>query len=125
METDRQKAFFKNLGSEAEQLIDESVRYENDRLAGRTPVPRRRKTGPKKGSHHKKYDERGQVIPRKSGVKPGTKRGDINKDGTPRKKPGVKPGTIRGKYNKDGSIRKKPGPKTGHINQSTGQGQNN
>ena len=57
-------------------------------------------------------DAQGNVIPRKSGVKPGTKRKDINQDGTPRKKPGVKPGTKRGMYNKDGSLRKKPGPKS-------------
>ena len=111
IEMERQKAFFRNLGVDAVQLIDESVKYENDRLAGRTPVPRRRKPGPKKGTHHKRYDENGNAIPPKPGVKPGTKRKDKNQDGSPRKKPGIKPGTKRGIYNKDGSLRKKPGPK--------------
>lgn len=111
VEKDILSAFFKSYDLKADELIDESVRFENDRLSGRTPLPRRRKTGPKKGSHHKKYDEAGNVIPRKSGVKEGTKRSDINQDGTPRQKPGVKPGTKRGMFNKDGSLRKKPGPK--------------
>jgi hypothetical protein len=70
-----------------------------------------KKPDPRKGSHRKQRDESGNIIPRKSGVKPGTRRNAINQDGTPRKKPGVKPGTKRGIYNKDGSLRKKPGPK--------------
>lgn len=111
IENARVKKFFRSLDADAEALIDESVKFENDRLAGRIPAPRRRKTGPKKGSHHKQYDENGNVIPKESGVKTGTKRSDTNKDGTPRKKPGVQPGTKRGTYNKDGSLRKKPGPK--------------
>ena len=110
-ENDRQKAFFRSMQVDPEELINESVKFENDRLAGRVPTPRRRKPGPKKGSHRKQLDESGNVIPRKSGVKPGTKRKAVNQDGTPRKKPGVKPGTKRGMYNKDGSLRKKPGPK--------------
>lgn len=114
-ETIRQKSFFKALDADLKALVDESVQFENDRLAGRTPTPRRRKTGPQKGTHHKKYDEQGNIIPKKSGVKPGTKRSEINKDGTPRKKPGVKSGTKRGTYNKDGSLRKKPGPKAKSI----------
>lgn len=111
VENERVKSFFRNLQADAEKLIDESVNFENDRLSGRIPTPRRRKTGPKKGSHHKQYDDQGNVIPKKSGVNPGTKRSEFNKDGSPRKKPGVKPGTKRGEYNKDGSPRKKPGPK--------------
>lgn len=111
VENDRLKDFLRSMQVKPEDLLDESVRFENDRLAGRIPAPRHRKTGPKKGSHRKQHDDQGNIIPRKSGVKPGTKRKDINQDGTPRKKPGVKPGTKRGSYNKDGSIRKKPGPK--------------
>ena len=111
VENDRLKAFFRSMKADSEELIDESVRFENDRLAGRVPTPRHRKTGPQKGTHQKQRDDQGNVLPRKSGVKPGTKRKSINQDGTPRKKPGVKPGTKRGIYNKDGSIRKKPGPK--------------
>ena len=49
--------------------------------------------------------------PKKRGVKPGTKRGDFNKDGTPRKKPGVQAGTKRSLYKNDGTLRQKPGPK--------------
>ena len=115
-ETDRQKAFFRSMKADPEELINESVRFENDRLAGRVPTPRHRKPGPKKGSHRKQRDESGKAIPRKSGVKPGTKRNAINRDGTPRKKPGVKPGTKRSMYNKDGSLRKKPGPKPKETN---------
>ena len=114
-ETIRQKSFFKALNADLKALVDESVKFENDRLAGRMPTPRRRKPGPQKGTHHKKMDDKGNVIPKKSGVKPGTKRSEINKDGKPRKKPGVKPGTKRGLYNKDGSLRKKPGPKAKTI----------
>lgn len=110
-ENDRQKAFFRFMKADPEELLSESVKFENDRLAGRVPTPRHRKPGPKKGSHRKRRDDSGNIIPRKSGVKPGTKRNDINQDGTSRKKPGVKPGTKRGLYNKDGSLRKKPGPK--------------
>lgn len=111
IENKRLQDFFRFFKIKAADLIDESVRFENDRLEGRIPAPRHRKTGPKKGSHRKKYDAQGNEIPRKSGVKPGTKRNDTNKDGSPRKKPGVKAGTKRGMYNKDGSLRKKPGPK--------------
>lgn len=110
-ENERLKSFFGAMGADAAELIDDSVKFENDRLAGRIPVPRRRKPGPRKGSHRKQYDEQGNIIVQKPGVNPGTKRKDINQDGTLRKKPGVKPGTKRGTYNKDGSLRKKPGPK--------------
>lgn len=112
LENERLKGFFSYFKTEAADQIDTSIKFENDRLSGRVPTPRRRKTGPKKGSHHKKYDEKGNVIPRKPGVKKGTKRKAINKDGQPRKKPGVKPGTKRGLHNKNGTLRKKPGPKT-------------
>lgn len=121
VENERVKTFFKNLHADAEKLIDESVKFENDRLAGRIPTPRHRKTGPKKGTHQKQHDDQGNVVPRKSGVKQGTKRSDFNKDGSPRKKPGVKPGTKRGDFNKDGSPRKKPGPKPkGDADQASG-----
>lgn len=113
-ETDRVKDFLKNLGEkDLVHLIDDCVKYENDRLAGRAPTPRHRKTGPKKGSHRKGKEATGKDISKKPGVKVGTKRPEVNVDGTARRKPGVKVGTIRGKYNKDGSLRKKPGPKPG------------
>lgn len=102
-----------NSRTDVADLIDDSVRLENDRLAGRVPTLRHRKPGPKKGSHHKHYDVDGKVIPRTGGVPKGSKRPDINKDGSPRRRPGTKPGTKLGKYNKDGSLRKKPGPKPG------------
>lgn len=111
VESDRVKAFFRSMGTDCDGLLEESVKFENDRLAGRVPVPRHRKPGPKKGSHRKQHDEQGNVVSRKSGVRPGTKRSNINRDGTLRKKPGVPPGTKRDTYNKDGSLRKKPGPK--------------
>jgi hypothetical protein len=115
-ENDRQKAFFRFMEADPDELLNESVKYENDRIAGRSPTPRHRKPGPKKGSHREQLDENGNVISRKPGVKSGTKRNAINQDGTPRKKPGVKPGTKRGMYNKDGSLRKKPGPKPKSTN---------
>jgi hypothetical protein len=104
---------FSSLGASALELLDESVKVENNRLAGKAPVLRHRKPGPRKGSHHKEYDDKGNVIRKKPGVQLGTKRSDVNKDGTPRKKPGVQTGSTRSKYNKDGSLRKKPGPKPG------------
>lgn len=111
-ESDRLKGFIERLGVDnVIELIDESVELENDRLAGRTITPRKRKTGMAKGDHRKKRDENGNIIHAKPGPKPGTVRSDINKDGTPRKKPGPKVGSKKGLYNKDGSLRKKPGPK--------------
>lgn len=113
-ENTRLKSFFKALDFDVVKLIDDTIKFENNRLAGRVAAPRHRKPGPKKGSHRKQYDEQGNVIPRKPGVKQGTKRNDINQDGSPRQKPGVKQGTKRGMYKKDGSLRQKPGrkPKT-------------
>ncbi len=51
------------------------------------------------------------VVKKKRGVKPGTKRTEFNKDGTPRKKPGVPAGTKRSKFRNNGELRRKPGPK--------------
>ena len=116
-EKNRVTALFSNLDADAAILLDGAVKFENDRIAGKAPVLRHRKTGPKKGSHHKQYDADGNMVPRKPGVKPGTKRADINQDGTPRKKPGILTGTKRGVYNKDGSLRQKPGPKSGSKRQ--------
>lgn len=36
------KAFFSSMSVKAQELIDESVKYENDRQAGRIPTPRHR-----------------------------------------------------------------------------------
>lgn len=107
-ETDRLKDFFKYLGvNHVQKLIDESVSFENDRMAGRMPSPRHRKPGVSKGTHRKRYDEEENVIHQKLGVALGTKRNGTNKDGTFRKKSGIRQGTKRGIYNKDGSMRKK------------------
>ncbi len=113
-ETDRLKSFLKYLGADdVQKLIDESVSFENDRIAGRVPSPRHRKPGVAKGSRRKRYGEDGKVVHQKPGVARGTKRNATNLDGTAKKKPGVRQGTKRGVYNKDGSLRKKPGPKPG------------
>lgn len=119
-ESARTKAFFSNLNADIEKIIDNVVSDENERIAGRTVAIRRRKTGPGKGSHHKKYDADGIEIKAKRGVPKGTKRSDINSDGKERKKPGVAKGTKRGMYNKDGSLRKKPGPKVKKFPDSQG-----
>ena len=105
----------------SEELLNQIAKDENDRLAGRRPTPRHRKTGPKKKKGDKKKDQSKQTDKKpkvreehqkkKPGVKAGTKRPPINKNGTPRKKPGVPAGYKRGSVNKDGSPRKKPGPK--------------
>lgn len=111
-ESERLKDFIGKLGVEnIIELIDESVEFENNRLAGRTTAPRKRKTGVPKGSHRTQKDEKGEIIHKKPGVKKGTVRTSVNEDGSIRKKPGVPAGTKRSKYNKDGSLRKKTGPK--------------
>lgn len=119
------KQFFKSMDADVNEITDESVKFENDRLAGRVPTPKHRKTGPKKGSHRKQKDEQGNVVHRKSGVKVGTKRAEINQDGSVRKKPGVQKGTRRGPLKKDGTPRQKPGPKPGsHRKKATDDGRN-
>lgn len=112
-ESERLKGFIERLGVEdVIELLEEAVVFENDRLAGRNVMPRKRKTGMAKGTHRKQRDENGKIIHKKPGVKKGTVRSEFNKDGSVRKKPGVQPGTKRGLYKKDGSLRQKPGPKT-------------
>lgn len=111
-ESERLRTFIKRLGVEdIQELIDESVAFENGRIAGRHVTPRKRKTGMAKGTHRKQKDENGNVIHKKPGVKAGTVRSEFNKDSSVRKKPGVQKGTKRSRFNKDGSLRKKPGPK--------------
>lgn len=79
-ESERLKGFIERLDvDDVMKLIDESVSYENDRLAGRTVTPRKRKTGMAKGTHRRKTDENGNVIRQKPGVKPGTVRSEVNK----------------------------------------------
>ena len=87
------KSLMSELGMTPSDL-DDIATFETKRLNGEvTPVIRRKKPGPKKGSHHVRLDENGQVIKRKPGPKPGSHH--------------------KTKYNKDGSVRKKPGPKPG------------
>ena len=120
----------KQLGSSPD-LLNQIAKDENDRLAGRHPTPRHRKPGPKKqaGKASKKGTRTvsaagtAQKAPvkeektrKKPGVKPGTKRSDINKDGTPRKRTGVPVGYKHGMYKKDGTLRQKPGPKPKKAN---------
>ena len=118
----RQSTILEKLGSSID-ILAQIAKDENDRLAGRHPAPRHRKTGPEKSSTSKKASTTSTKTPtpaktsvddsnpKKPGVKRGTKRSDTNKDGSPRKKPGIPKGTKRSEFNKDGNPRKKPGPK--------------
>lgn len=110
-ETNKQLQLLSNLGIGMEEL-DACVKEENNRLAGRdVTLPRYRKTGPKpKRKTTAKAKQRAKLKP---GPKPGTKRGEFNKDGTPRKRPGPQKGFKRGPLKADGTPRQKPGPKTG------------
>ena len=92
------------------QIFDMIITEENDRMEGRQPMLRHRKPGKKKkAAFQKQQKQKAQ----KRGPKPGFTRGELNADGTPRKKPGPKPGFVRGEFNADGSRRQKPGPKPG------------
>lgn len=106
----KQIGVLKQLGTSTE-LLDDVVKDENNRNTGNIPSPRHKKPGPKK-SASSKTDKASTA---KRGVKAGTKRSAINKDGSVRKKPGVPIGTKRGEFNKDGSPRKKSGPKPGTV----------
>ena len=86
------KDLMSKIGIQASDLDNIAI-SETQRLSGEIPVLRKKKPGPKKGSHRQKYDESGKPVK----VKPGPKPGSHHKV----------------KYNKDGSIRKKPGPKPG------------
>ena len=90
-------------------IFDDIVREENERLEGRQPMPRHRKTGPKRKARTSKSTKPAK----RRGPKPGFTRSNVNQDGSPRKKPGPKPGFTRGEFNADGTRRKKPGPKPG------------
>ena len=74
-ENKRQIAFLKEFGCD-EKLLDEIVKDENDRIAGRHPTPRHKKPGPKKKKKNKKSSGG------KSGPAKGTKRSAMNKDGS-------------------------------------------
>ena len=106
-ENRRQLQLLENLGANSD-LLDGVVCDENNRLNGRTVVPRHRKPGPKKKFKNVPNNNSER---KKPGPQKGYRHGELNKDATPRKKPWPKPGTKLGAYNKDGSERKKPGPK--------------
>lgn len=93
-ENQRQKTLMSLLGI-SEELIAEIITDENNFNHGIVERRRRRKPGPKRGSHNNKYDEDGNIIPRKPGPKPGShhKTLKLKKDGTPKQKPGPKPGS--------------------------------
>lgn len=94
-ESKKQLNLMKELNITSEDL-DEIAKRRSDKLNGILPKQRRLKPGPKKGSHHTKYDEDGNPIKRKPGPKPGSHhKVKFNKDGSPRKKPGPKPGSHR------------------------------
>ena len=117
----KQEYILKSLDSTT-ALLEEIAKDENNRIAGRKPIPRHRKPGPnqKKAVVLDPSDTEVKKVIKKNksaktgskpGVKVGTHRPPVNKDGSPRKAPGVPKGTKRGSYNKDGSPRQKPGPK--------------
>ena len=93
-ENERQKDLLSALGMSTKDL-DQIVSNENAYNAGKVERRRRRKPGPKKGSHRKKYDENGNEIKTKPGPKLGSHHTKLSlkKDGTPKKKPGPKPGS--------------------------------
>lgn len=90
----RQLNLMQQLGI-TDTLIDELVKEENDFNHGIVKRRRKRKPGPKKGSHNNQYDENGNIIPRKRGPKPGSHHETIRLkiDGTPKQKPGPKVGS--------------------------------
>ena len=93
-ESQRQIDMLAALGIKIEEL-DAIVAKENNYNAGKTERRRKRKPGPKKGSHRKKYDEQGNEIKMKPGPKPGShhRKEKLKKDGSPKQKPGPKPGS--------------------------------
>ena len=93
-ESQRQIDMLAALGMKVEEL-DDIVAKENNYNAGKTERRRKKKPGPKKGSHRKKYDEQGNEIKMKPGPKPGShhRKENLKKDGTPKQKPGPKPGS--------------------------------
>lgn len=91
-ESKRQLALMDELDISGDEL-DAIAKNKSDKMNGIVKKQKRLKPGPKKGSHHTKYDEEGNIIKRKPGPKPGSHH--------------------KKKYNKDGSLRQKPGPKPG------------
>lgn len=118
-ENHRQEQLLRLLGTDI-SILDEMVKNENIRLKGYISSPRYRKPGRK--SKRSTGVQSQEAEKRKPGPPVGYKRGDTNKDGSPRKKPGTKPGTKLGEYTKDGKPRQKPGPKPGsHNTRTTGR----
>ncbi len=110
-ESDSLREFFLALGADAGELLEESVRLENNRLAGRRTALRHRRDLVEKGIVTPEPDTRENPDFRNPDAPADTEAAPAVPEEPGRKKPGVKPGTKRGRYNKDGSVRKKPGPK--------------
>ena len=113
-ENKKQQALLKALNGSVEEL-EIAATTETNRINGIVSVKRKRKPGPKTGSHNNKYDEEGNIIPKKPGPKPGSHHKKYDADGNLIKaKPGPKPGSRNKRYDENGNIiRKKPGPKPG------------
>ncbi len=113
-ENQKQQALLKALNGSVEEL-EIAATTETNRINGIVSVKRKRKPGPKTGSHNNKYDEEGNIIPKKPGPKPGSHHKKYDADGNLIKaKPGPKPGSRNKRYDENGNIiRKKPGPKPG------------
>ncbi len=107
-ESETVQAFFRSLGGDADSLLQAAVQRLNGKPAVRATSTREHPSN----TAPDEQDAPAQAVEhRQRGVPQGTKRPDLNKDGTPRKRPGVRPGTRRGALNKDGTPRRKPGPK--------------
>ncbi len=113
-EDERQQSLLKALNGSVEDL-EIAATTETNRIKGIVSVKRKRKPGPKPGSHNNKYDEESNIIPKKPGPKPGSHHKKYDADGNLIKaKPGPKPGSRNKRYDENGNIiRKKPGPKPG------------
>ena len=70
-ENKKQQALLKALNGSVEEL-EIAATTETNRINGIVSVKRKRKPGPKTGSHNNKYDEEGNIIPKKPGPKPGS-----------------------------------------------------
>lgn len=137
-ENARQLGFFKHYSC-SEKLIDECVKEENDRLAGRLPTPRHRKPGPKPNHGQTAATQKSEDASTAQNTDAKSSPQQTNSNGNAKmvegvmssthdklgkpvtemgvgaqaqsgpKKRGVKPGTKRGEFKKDGTPRKKPG----------------
>ena len=93
-ENGRQLALLKALNVGPDRF-DAIADVENRHNHGDVPRRRKRKPGPKRGTHRHSRDEHGNEIKLKPGPKPGShhKKIALKKDGTPKMKPGPKVGS--------------------------------